>query len=104
VGVLTGGAAHDQVAPLADGLVALGLELLRELAGRMPGAAVDPDLPRRVAVVELLLLPRLARRLVVPALLVLEPVLDAVPVADDRGRVLRLGERVRVDEDIVAVA
>jgi hypothetical protein len=56
-----------------------------------------------VALVELLLLPRLARRLVVPALLVLEPVLDARPAADERGRALRLGVRVRVDEHVVAV-
>lgn len=95
--------ADDQEAPLAHGLVALGLELLGELAGRAARAAVDAYLPRRVAVVERLLLPRLGRRLVVPALLLLEPPLDAMVAADDRRGTLRLGERVGVDEDVVAV-
>jgi hypothetical protein len=53
---------------------------------------------------ELLLFPGLARRLVVPALLVLEPVLDAVRAADDLARALCLGAGVRIDEDVVAVA
>jgi hypothetical protein len=57
-----------------------------------------------VAVLELLLLPRLARRLVVPPLLLLEPAVDPRRAADQAGRALRLGVRVRVDEDVVAVA
>jgi hypothetical protein len=104
VGVLAGGGADDQVAPVADRVVALLFQLLGEVAGSLAGAAVDAYLPRREAVRELLLFPRLARRLVVPALLVLEPVLDPVRAADERARALRLCVRVRVDEDVVAVA
>jgi hypothetical protein len=103
LGVRLGGRADDQEAPLADRVVALALQLLRELAGRTAGAAVDADLPRRVALVELFLLPRLVRRLVVPALLLLEPALDPVLAADDPGGPLRVGIGVRVDEDVVAV-
>jgi hypothetical protein len=55
-------------------------------------------------VLELFLFPRLARRLVVPAFFVLEPVLDPVRAADDCARPLRVRVCVRVDEDVVAVA
>jgi len=103
VRVLARGAADDQVAPLADRPVAVGLELLCERLCRVARAAVDPHLPWRVAVVELLLLPGLGRRLVVPPLLGLEPVLDAVRAAGERTRALGLGPRVRIDEDVVAV-
>jgi hypothetical protein len=101
VGLRSG--ADDQVAPLPDRLVALALELLGELAGLAARPGVDPNLPRRVALVELLLLPGLGRRLVVPALLLLEPALDPRVTADDPGGAPGLGVRVRVDEDVVAV-
>jgi hypothetical protein len=104
LGVDPGGGADDQVAPLPDRVVALRLELLRELPRLGARAGVDAHLPRREPVLELLLLPRLAGRLVVPALLALEPALDAVLAADDRGGAPRLRVRVRVDEDVVAVA
>jgi hypothetical protein len=57
-----------------------------------------------VAVLELLLFPRLARRLVVPPLLVLEPAVDPRLAPDQQRGALRLGIRVRVDVDVVAVA
>lgn len=88
---------------MAHGVVALLLEPVGHVARGLAGAAVDPHLPGREAVRELLLLPRLARRLVIPALLVLEPVLDATRAADERARPLRVGVRVRVDEYVVAV-
>jgi hypothetical protein len=104
VGVLPRGAAHDQVAPLADGTVALALQLVGELARGAARAAVHAHLPGRVAVLELLLLPRLRGGLVVPALLVLEPVLDPRVAADELRGALCLRVRVRVDEDVVPVA
>src|SRR5438105_5086253 len=66
----------DDVAEAANNGVALSLERVGELAGLVVRTEPDPDLPRRVAAVELLLFPGLAGRLVVPALLVLQPMLD----------------------------
>ena len=104
VRILARGRADDQVAPMADRVVPLPFELLGEGGGGMARAAVDAHLPGGVTVLELLLFPRLARRLVVPALFVVEPVLDPVRAADDRARPLRVRVCVRVDEDVVAVA
>src|SRR4051812_15920270 len=104
VGVLAGRGADDQEAPVADGPVALVLERLGERVRPLARAQVDAHFPRRVAVVELLLLPRLARWLVVPPLLVLEPAVDPRLAADQLPGAQRLRVRVRVDEDVVAVA
>src|SRR5581483_2073893 len=97
----------------AEGVVALRLELLRERVRLGAGRKGDADLPRRGAPIELLLFPRLRLRLVVPALLCLEPVLDparlglaaeAAKLGIDHGvRALGLRPRGRVDEDLVAV-
>src|SRR5579862_4431116 len=113
LGVLLGGRAHDQVLEAAEGVVALRLELLRERVRLGAGRKGDADLPRRGAPIELLLFPRLRLRLVVPALLCLEPVLDparlglaaeAAKLSIDHGvRALGLRPRGRVDEDLVAV-
>jgi hypothetical protein len=54
-------------------------------------------------VLELFLFPRLARRLVVPSLFLLEPAFDPVRTADDAACALRVRVGVRVDEDVVAV-
>src|SRR5262249_19548033 len=98
----------------ALGLVALGLELIGELVRLLAGRALDPHLPRSVAAVELLLLPGLALRLVVPAVLLVEPVLDPALARLDAVRAqLRLDDRVRalggrtrrgVDENRLVVA
>ncbi len=76
LGVLLRVGADDQVPPAALHGIPLLLEPVRELAGLPVGRERDPDLPWGIAVLELLLLPALAGRLVVPAFLGLEPVLD----------------------------
>ena len=98
---------------MAERLVALRLELRRELLGFLARAALDAHLPRREALVELLLLPRLGRRFVVPALLGVEPVLDLARLRldavraqlglDDGLRLLGVGLRAAVDEDRLVV-
>src|SRR5207302_5236144 len=113
VGVLLRGGADDEVVEAAHRVVPLALERLRQGLRLVTRGALDPDLPRRVAAIELLLFPRLAGRLVVPPLLVLEPVLDAgrmcgAAEAAQLGldhAVGALGLRLRrgVDEDLVAV-
>src|SRR2546425_7684121 len=75
LGGLPGRRPGDHVRPAADDAVAVGLEAERELLGLGVRPAGDADLPRRVAVLCGLLLDRLGRRLVVPAVLRLEPVL-----------------------------
>jgi len=75
-GFLLRAGAHDQEAPAAHDVVALALELVRQLARLGMRLALDANLPRRVATLELLFLPRLLRRLAGPALLVVEPALD----------------------------
>src|SRR5206468_3585691 len=77
--ILPGGRSHDQVPPAALDRVSLLLEPIGELArGRVRGE-IDAHLPGCVAAFERLLFPRLARRLVAPAVfLVLD--LDADPV------------------------
>ena len=54
--------------------------------------------------VELFVFPRFSGRLVVPALFLLEPVLDPIRAADDAACTLGVGVRVCIDEDVVAVA
>src|SRR5689334_3519263 len=71
--LLLGTGADDQVAPAPDHVVALGLELVCELLRFLVRFALDPHLPRRVAAIELLFLPRLVRRLIAPALLLGQP-------------------------------
>jgi hypothetical protein len=98
-------APHDRVT--------LPLEPVGELVGDPVRVAADPHLPRRVAALQLLLLPGLVRHLVVPALLGFEPVLDGAgegggsEVAqlglDHRARSLRFVGRARVDEHLVVV-
>src|SRR5439155_11418638 len=73
----------------------------------------DTHLPRGEAALELFLLPRLARRLVVPAILLVEPVLDPARARreallaeldfHDVVGELRFGSARCVDEDGVAV-
>src|SRR5439155_17467771 len=86
-------------APL--GVVAVGFELLRKFTRLLARSAFDAHLPRGEAALELFLLPRLARWLVVPAVLLVEPVLDPARSRldavctqlglDDRVRALGLG-------------
>ena len=107
-------AADDEVLGAPLGLVALGLELLGELARRLGRSALDAHLPRGEAAVELLLLPRLAGRLVVPAVFLVDPVLDPARARldavlaelglDDRVRLLGCRVGCGVDEDRVVVA
>src|SRR6476646_195399 len=114
VGILAARGADDEVVEAPLGHVTLGLELIRKLTGLLARSALDAHLPRGEATLELFLLPRLARRLVVPAVLLVEPMLDPA-----RSRLhavlaqLRLDERVsllgrraggRVDVDGVVVA
>src|SRR3954447_658846 len=103
VGVLPGRRADDQVAPAPHRAVPLGLEAVGELVGRMVAAAVDPDLPRGMARVDLFLLPRLAGCLAAPAVLLVDPALD-LALADQVARPLGVRGRGRVDEDLIAVA
>src|SRR5439155_27057241 len=75
LGGLAGRRPGDHVRPAADDAVAVGLEAKCELLRLGVRPAGDADLPRCVAVPGGLLLDRLGRRLVVPAVLRLEPVL-----------------------------
>src|ERR1700751_545270 len=114
VRVLAGRGADDEIAEAPLRLVALGFELLRELVGLLAGRALDPPLPRGKAAVELFLLPGLHRRLVVPAVLRVDPVLDPARLRldavraqlrlDNRERALGRGARRGVDEDRLVVA
>src|SRR5207342_3731498 len=74
--VFAGRGADDQVLGAPLRLVALGLERFGERVRLLAGRTLDAHLPGSETAVELLLLPRLARRLVVPAILLVEPVLD----------------------------
>jgi hypothetical protein len=60
----------------ADDAVALLLELVGQLVRFVDGLALDPDFPGRVALLEELLLDVGAGRLVVPAVLLVQPVFD----------------------------
>src|SRR5262249_29710972 len=114
VGVLFACRADDEVPEASLGLVPLGREPLGELARLLPRGTFDTHLPRRVAVLELFLLPRLTRWLVIPAVLLVEPVLDLAGARldaafaqlriDDGVRLLGCGEGSGVDEDRLAVA
>src|SRR5207253_10221238 len=105
--------ADDQVAPASHDVVALLLQPVRERVCVIVRRALDPDLPRRVALLAELLLPRLVGRLVVPAPLAGQPVfepndqrLEARLVElglDDVPCLPRLEPRRRVDEDRFAV-
>jgi len=95
VGIFSRSGADDEVAEAALRLVALGFELLRELASLLAGRALDPHLPRCKAAVELFLFPGLARRLVVPPILFVDPVLDPARLRLDAVLAqLRLDDRV----------
>src|SRR4029077_15287116 len=74
--VLPRGGPDHQVVMEADDRISVRLELLLEPLGLLPRPGTHPNLPGRMSVLELFLLPRLSGRLVVPALFVLEPVLD----------------------------
>src|SRR5207302_178971 len=112
--LLLGGRADDQVAEAAHDVVALALELVGELPRLAVRLPLDPHLPGGVPPLELLLLPRLLRRLARPALLVVEPALDRRRAGldalvcqlglDDPPRLLGLRRRGGVDEELVPVA
>src|SRR5437588_5158633 len=112
VRVLAGRSADDQVLETAFGLVPLRLETVGESPRLLPRRAFDAHLPRRKTAFELFLLPRLARRLVVPPILLVEPVLDPArpclhPALGKLGLdhlvgVLRLGASVGINEEKVA--
>src|SRR5438477_1338108 len=114
VRVLLRGRLDDEELGLPHGPVPVRLERLGKRLGLFAGGALDPNLPGRVAVVQLFLFPGLALGLVVPALLGLEPVLDpararrAAEGSDlrlDHGQgALGLGPRRRVDEARGSVA
>src|SRR5581483_5218309 len=85
--------ADEDEAPAAHHLPALPLESVGEGVRLLVRGAGDADLPGRVAVRDDLLLPPRLGRLVVPALLVREPVLDAhEPRLDARLPQLRLDD------------
>ena len=69
------GAARDHEAPAPDDAVALGLEPVGQLDGRLVVARRDPDLPGREALGDQLVVVVVRRLGAVPALLVGEPVL-----------------------------
>ena len=111
--ILAGVQSDDQVLPAPlDGEPFL-LEPVREGACIVVRWQRHADLPGRKAALDRFLLPGLGRRLVVPAVLFVEPVLDRarhrgdVVVAelglDDRTRLLRLLAGRRIDEDVVVV-
>src|SRR3954471_8487160 len=103
----------DQVLPAPLDREAFLLEPVGQLARLVVRGEGDADLPGSKAALHGLLFPRLARRLVIPAILGVEPVLHGardrrdVVVADlrlDHGaRPLRLVAGRRVDEDVVLV-
>ena len=113
VRVLTARGADDEVLEASLGLVALGFEPLGEVVRLLAGGTFDAHLPRSEAAVELFLLPRLARGLGVPAVLLVDPVLDAARPRvdavlaelglDHRVRALGFGTGRGVDEDGVGV-
>src|SRR5437868_3441015 len=114
VRVLAGRSADDEVLETAFGLVPLRLETVGEIPRLLPRRAFDAHLPRRKAAFELFFLPRLARRLVVPPILLVEPVLDPArpcldPALGELGLdhlvgLLRFGASVGIDEESVVVA
>src|SRR5579859_2014335 len=113
VGVVAARGADDEVLEAPLRLVALGAEGLRELPRLLSGGALHPHLPRGEATTELFRFPRLAG-LVVPAVLVVEPVLDLAGARlgavraklrfDDPEGLLGFCVAVRVDEDRVVAA
>src|SRR5690348_9739969 len=114
LGLFLGAHADEDVAPAAHDALAVPFESVGELLGVVVRLALDADLPRGVPAIEHLFLPRLGLRVVVPALLGVEPVLDAEDERldvrffelgfDDLERLPRLQPRRRVDEDRVTVA
>src|SRR4051794_32042137 len=111
--VFLGRDADDQVTPAANDVVALALELVGELVRLVVRAQLDPHLPRRVVVRQLVLLPGLLGGLARPALLLGEPALDLDlgldPLLhklglDDAACLLGLSLRLGIDEDRVVVA
>ena len=110
---LLGRRARDDEVKAPRDAVPLRLELVGELSRLLVRVALDANLPRRVALLEDLLVDVALRRLVVPALLFVQPVLDAAllgPEAvvaelgvDDVLRLLDLGPCRRVDENRLAV-
>src|SRR4051812_49839313 len=66
VRVFLGRDADDQVTPAADDVVALALELVGEFVRLVVRGQLDPHLPRRVVVRQLVLLPGLLGRLAHP--------------------------------------
>src|SRR5438046_2683458 len=113
-GFLLRAGAGDQEAPAAHDVVALALELVRQLPRLGVRLALDANLPRRVAPLDLLFLPRLLRRFAGPPLLVVEPAFDRRGARldafvrelsfDDPARPFGLGRGRGVDEELVAVA
>src|SRR6478672_1117421 len=115
LGLLLRGGADDHITVSANNAQSLGLELFRELFGLLGRAGVDADLPGGEAVLEHFMLRLVALRLlVVPSVLVREPVLDLAHSAfdvvlaqlglDDLPRPVGLGPRARVDEQRLVVA
>src|SRR5205085_6259467 len=113
VGLLLGRGTDEEVAKPTYDAVALALEPVGELRRHVVGVELDAHLPGRDPFLEQLLLRRGLARLVVPALLVVEPVLDLADgcldalrgdlALDDRAGLLRLGRRGGVDEELALV-
>src|SRR5262245_51727477 len=76
VGLFAGRCPDEDVLPAPNDLPPLALEPIREGVCLLVRRALDPDLPGRVAVLHGLFLPRRRGRIVVPAPLRGEPVLN----------------------------
>src|SRR5204863_865383 len=109
------GSADEDVGVPADNAVAFGGQLVRERLRLVWRVGLEPHFPRREALREDILLGlEFLRRLVVPPVLVREPVLDSADAClgaeltelglNDGVGALGLGPRARVDEQDVLVA
>ena len=113
VGLLSRSRADDEVRPPAHDLVAVRLQLVGEVVGLLVGLALDAHLPGREAAGDELLLDVRQVGLRVPAVIVVQPVLEDDLASgdagllelgvDERASLRRFRRRRRVDEHRVGV-
>ena len=114
-GLVFGGRADEDVSVTPDHTVAFRLQVAGERLRLLGGSRLEPDLPWREPLLEdVLLRLEFLRRLVVPPILLSQPVLDRADAAlgaelaelrfDDRPSALGLGPRACIDEERVVVA